>query len=45
MDNFVNVNEVKIAYMLTGRGQPLLFLHGLMCNRQFWKLEIYTCKK
>jgi pimeloyl-ACP methyl ester carboxylesterase len=40
MDDYVNVNGVKIAYTLAGRGQPLLFLHGWMCNRQFWKKQI-----
>ena len=26
MDDFVNVNGVKIAYTLAGRGRPIVFL-------------------
>jgi pimeloyl-ACP methyl ester carboxylesterase len=40
MDGHVNVNGVKIAYTLAGHGKVLLFLHGWMCNRQFWKQQI-----
>jgi 3-oxoadipate enol-lactonase len=40
MDDYVTVNGVRIAYTLAGRGQPLLFMHGWMCNRQFWKKQI-----
>lgn len=40
MDSHVSVNGVRIAYTLAGRGKPLLFLHGWMCNRQFWNKQV-----
>ena len=40
MDDFVNVNGVKIAYTLAGSGTSLLFLHGWMCNRKFWDQQV-----
>lgn len=33
----VEVNGVRLAYSLCGRGAGVVFLHGWMCNRSFWQ--------
>lgn len=35
----VGVNGVRLAYTLCGQGADVVFLHGWMCNRTFWKRQ------
>ena len=35
----VEVNGVRLAYTLWGRGAGVVFLHGWMCNRSFWQRQ------
>lgn len=35
----VEVNGVRLAYTLCGRGAGVVFLHGWMCNRTFWQRQ------
>lgn len=35
----IEVNGVRLAYSLYGRGAGVVFLHGWMCNRTFWQRQ------
>ena len=35
----VEVNGVRLAYTLCGRGAGVVFLHGWMCDRTFWQRQ------
>jgi pimeloyl-ACP methyl ester carboxylesterase len=35
----IGVNGVRLAYTLCGKGAGVVFLHGWMCNRTFWRRQ------
>ena len=35
----IGVNGVQLAYTLCGQGAAVVFLHGWMCNRTFWRRQ------
>ena len=37
--NRVEANGVRLAYTQCGRGADIVFLHGWMCNRNFWQRQ------
>jgi len=39
MSNAISVNGVRYAYTLSGQGGVVVFLHGWMCNQEFWRLQ------
>ena len=36
-DRFVNVNGVKLHYLLAGKGDPVILLHGYAQNSHMWR--------
>jgi len=36
MSGFLSVNNVRLAYTLSGQGTCVVLLHGWMCNQSFW---------
>ncbi len=38
MSSSISVNGVRYAYTLSGQGGVVVFLHGWMCNQEFWRL-------
>ena len=36
----LGVNGVRLAYTLCGQGTAVVFLHGWMCNRTFWRRRV-----
>jgi len=36
MSGFISVNDVRLAYTLSGQGTCVVLLHGWMCNQSFW---------
>lgn len=36
-DRFVNVNGVKLHYLLAGKGNPVILLHGYAQNSHMWR--------
>ena len=35
----IEANGLRLAYTLCGRGADVVFLHGWMCNRTFWRRQ------
>lgn len=35
----IEVNGVRVAYTLCGRGADIVFLHGWICDRSFWRRQ------
>lgn len=39
MSSSISVNDAMFAYSLSGQGVVVVFLHGWMCNQEFWRLQ------
>jgi len=42
---YVRVNNLRIAYKETGRGVPIIFVHGFPLNHQLWEPQLSGLKE